>query len=131
LKLFEISDVVLLTDQKAVGAKNERRLVAVHCSNDSGFEVIHGLLNRLIEVLGIPLHPEKNPGGLSYDWKAEDSPTYFQGRHAAVRLNEEAIGEFGIVHPLVLASFGIEYPVSALEMNLHPFCFDQFFKPFE
>ena len=131
IKLFEISDVVLLSDEKSVGAKNERRLVAVHCNKDSGFEVIHGLLNRLMEVMGVPLHPEKNAGGFCYDWKAEDHPTFFPGRHADIHLNQEHIGEFGIVHPEVLVNFGIDYPVSALEINLHPLCFDQFFNPFE
>lgn len=129
IKLFEISDVVLLTDAKAVGAKNERRLIAVHCSKDSGFEVIHGFLNRLMDVLDVPLHPNVNAGGLSYDWKAEDSSTFFPGRHAAIRLSGDTIGEFGIVHPEVLANFGIDYPVSAIELNLHPFCFDQFYAP--
>ncbi len=55
IKLFELSDVVLLAPDKEVGSKNQRQLVAVHCSKDSGFEVIHGLLNRVMEILGIPL----------------------------------------------------------------------------
>jgi phenylalanyl-tRNA synthetase beta chain len=38
------------------------------------------------------------------------------------------VGSFGIVHPEVLAAFEIPYPVSALEINLQPFCFDQFYK---
>lgn len=55
IKLFELSDVVLLAPDKEVGSKNQRQLVAVHCSKDSGFEVIHGLLNRVMEILGIPI----------------------------------------------------------------------------
>jgi hypothetical protein len=39
LQLFEISDVVLLDDQNEVGARNERRLVALHSNLTSGFEV--------------------------------------------------------------------------------------------
>lgn len=38
-QLFEISDVVLLDDQNEVGARNERRLVALHSNLTSGFEV--------------------------------------------------------------------------------------------
>ena len=34
------------------------------------------------------------------------------------------VGIFGIVHPEVLAAFGVEHPVSALELNIEPFCFD-------
>ena len=55
IKLFELSDVVLLAPDKEVGSKNQRQLVAVSCSKESGFEVIHGLLNRVMEVLGVPL----------------------------------------------------------------------------
>ncbi len=29
----------------------------------------------------------------------------------------------------VLKEFDIQYPVSALELNIEPFCFDQFYKP--
>ena len=55
IKLFELSDVILLAPEKEVGSKNQRQLVAVYCSKDSGFEVIHGLLNRAMEVMGVPL----------------------------------------------------------------------------
>ena len=36
-----------------MGARNERRLCAVYYSKTSGFEVIHGLLDRLMLLLGI------------------------------------------------------------------------------
>ena len=58
LRLFEVSDVVLLDKKKAVGARNERRLVAVQAAREAGFEVVHGLLNRIMEVLGVPVAPE-------------------------------------------------------------------------
>ena len=28
--------------------------MAVHCARDSGFEITHGFLNRVMEVLGVP-----------------------------------------------------------------------------
>lgn len=46
----QVSDVVLVDGRKDVGARNERRLVAVVCNKEAGFEVIHGLLNRVMEV---------------------------------------------------------------------------------
>ncbi len=58
VKLFEVSDVVLLCSEVDVGARNERRVVAVYSSRESGFEIIHGLLNRVMEVLGVPLKGE-------------------------------------------------------------------------
>lgn len=54
VRLFEVSDVILLTGDKGCGAANRRRLVAVHCDRAASFEVIHGLLNRVMEVLSVP-----------------------------------------------------------------------------
>ena len=54
LRLFELSDVVLLDSSRDVGARNERRLLAVTCGKTSEFDVVHGLLNRVMQVLGIP-----------------------------------------------------------------------------
>lgn len=35
------------------------------------------------------------------------------------------VGVFGVLHPEVLSAFEVTNPVSALEINLEPFCFDQ------
>jgi phenylalanyl-tRNA synthetase beta chain len=53
LRLFEISDVVLLDSQSDTGAKNSRHLCAINYSKTPGFEVIHGLLDRLMMLLEI------------------------------------------------------------------------------
>jgi phenylalanyl-tRNA synthetase beta chain len=53
-----VSDVVLLDASKETGAANQRRLVALYCARESGFEVTHGFLNRLMEVLGVPHESE-------------------------------------------------------------------------
>lgn len=54
LRLFELSDVVLLDAGRDVGARNERRLLAVTCGKSSEFDAVHGLLNRVMQVLGVP-----------------------------------------------------------------------------
>jgi phenylalanyl-tRNA synthetase beta chain len=156
IRLFEISDVVLLDPAASVGARNERRLAAVVCNREAGFEVIHGLLNRLMEVLGVPLGMASVAGGgadcssgggagagadaaaaaaaagesgsgsgISYAWAPEDHPSFFPGRAAVVTVNGARVGAFGVVHPEVLEAFGVVNPVSALELNVEPFCFDQ------
>ena len=51
LKLFEISDVVVKDASKDVGAKNLRKLCALYLNISSGFEIIHGFLDRIMEVL--------------------------------------------------------------------------------
>ena len=56
IRLFEISDVIQLDSVAETGARNERHLVAAVCAKDSTFETIHGFLNRIMEVLGMPPH---------------------------------------------------------------------------
>lgn len=64
-----------------------------------------------------------------YEWKPCKDATFFDGRHAKVYAKGQEVGGFGVIHPEVLQHFDISYPVSALELNIEPFCFDQFYKP--
>ena len=69
VKLFEVSDVVLFSDETETGAVNERRLVAVYSGKESGFEVIHGTLCRLMQVLGVPVDLEAEGSNAdAYSW---------------------------------------------------------------
>ena len=54
LKLFEISDVVVKDAGAEVGARNERHMSAVYYDKKPGFEIIHGLLDRVMQLLDIP-----------------------------------------------------------------------------
>ena len=54
LKLFEISDVVLKDAGAEVGARNERHMAAVFYNKSPGFEIIHGLLDRIMQLLEVP-----------------------------------------------------------------------------
>ena len=51
MKLFEISDVVLKDQGKDVGAKNQRRLCALNYNKSPGFETVHGLLDRIMQLV--------------------------------------------------------------------------------
>ena len=127
VKLFEVSDVVLLDDAQESGSKNERHIVAVYCSKESGFEAIHGVLNRVMEVLGVPCFLNQGDGeGPTYAWRASQDATFFPDRQAVVSYKNQDVGIFGILHPEVLKAFDIVYPCSALELNIEPFCYDQF-----
>jgi phenylalanyl-tRNA synthetase beta chain len=59
LKVFEVSDVGLKEESRERKTRNERRLAAAWCAKTSGFEVVHGLLDRLMAMLGIPFVEEK------------------------------------------------------------------------
>lgn len=54
MKLFEIQDVVLCDPEAEVGARNERRIGAINCNKSAGFEIVHGLLDRVMLLLEVP-----------------------------------------------------------------------------
>uniref|UniRef100_A0A4Y0BF54 Phenylalanine--tRNA ligase beta subunit n=1 Tax=Anopheles funestus TaxID=62324 RepID=A0A4Y0BF54_ANOFN len=116
LKLFEVSDVVLADSKSEVGAKNERRVCAVNCNKTAGFEVVHGLLDRVMQLLEVPW--DKATG---YYLQACDDPAYFPGRCAAVLYKGTEIGRIGVLHPTVLQAFEITTPCSVVEFNMEYF----------
>jgi len=119
LKLFEISDVVLKDAGAEVGARNERRLAAVFYNKSPGFEVIHGLLDRIMQLLECP--PSKPGSGAGYTIKQGENPAYFPGRAADIVANGQLIGSLGVVHPEVVTAFELNQPCSSLEINIEPF----------
>lgn len=128
MKIFEISDVVFSSSDSDVGARNERHLAAIyHGKQTSGFETIHGLLDRVMQVLDIPYigeipDKETRQGGY-YIEATDENKAYLQGRCAAVVYNGDRIGYLGILHPEVLTNFGLNHPSSALEINIEKFPF--------
>ena len=53
LRIFEVYDVVVKDPSLHRQARNVRRLGAVYCGRKAGFEIVHGLLDRLMLSLGI------------------------------------------------------------------------------
>ncbi|KAL7540929.1 hypothetical protein ACHAXR_010486 [Thalassiosira sp. AJA248-18] len=147
-KLFEISDVVLADEehvmtQTIVGARNARRVCATYSGPTSGFEVIHGLVDRIMTLCEVaPQDDYVASSGNAYvkvhckeGWyytirelkcgTSDVSGTYFPGRAAEILLTTPkggkepvVIGTFGILHPEVLGSFSIKYPTSSVELDL-------------
>ncbi|XP_072301473.1 phenylalanine--tRNA ligase beta subunit isoform X2 [Eucyclogobius newberryi] len=116
LKLFEISDVVLKDESKDVGARNIRRFCALFYSKSPGFEVIHGLLDRTMQLLEVRPGPEDG-----YHIRAADDCTFFPGRCAEIFVRGQSVGRLGVLHPDVITRFELTMPCSALEMDLEPF----------
>ncbi|KAL6007385.1 hypothetical protein ACLOJK_032882 [Asimina triloba] len=96
-EIFEVGDIVLLDDSKDVGAANRRQLAALYCNSKSGFEVIHGLLDRIMQIVGIPFVPVGDDTG--YYIRPSHEPEFFPGRQASIIFKGKRIGVFGIVHP--------------------------------
>jgi len=127
LKVFECSDVAFRDESRERKTRNERHFAAAWCGKTSGFEVVHGLLDRLMAILSQGF---TEAGALEERigyWIDETSEeTYFPGRAANIwiRLKDgkaQVIGTFGILHPTVLGKFELTYPVSTLEINLEVF----------
>ena len=68
LKIFEVQDVIYKDESTDTNARNERHLAALHYSKTGSFEVIHGLLDRVMELLEVPC----NKDGTGYYIKAFD-----------------------------------------------------------
>lgn len=81
-------------------------------------------------------------GGYCWRPASETHDAYFAGRQANIYMQSHAssssssaqekdelcIGKFGVIHPEVLAKFDIPFPVSAVELNIEPLCYDQFYQ---
>lgn len=139
IKVFEVADVGFKDMTLERKAKNERHFAAAFYGKTSGFEVVHGLLDRVLLMLRTAFltHDEGLKSKADYVvrqdhtkpdgyWIEEiDEPTFFAGHAAAIYLRvggkQVRIGEFGILHPTVLDKFELRYPVSTLEINLEVF----------
>ena len=49
-----MSDVVVKDAESEVGARNIRHLCAVNYDKTPGFELVHGVLERLMQLLEVP-----------------------------------------------------------------------------
>ncbi|RYP77708.1 hypothetical protein DL770_007054 [Monosporascus sp. CRB-9-2] len=146
IRVFETSDVVFKDPSVERKARNERHFGAAWYGKTSGFEEVHGLLDRVMLMLRMAfLTREEGIAAVAAEKQLEkdfvvrqdhtardgywlepiDEATFFAGRAAAVylRLGGKAVrvGEFGILHPTVLEKFELRYPVSTLEINLNVF----------
>jgi len=119
LKLFEISDVVLKDLGTEVGARNERHACAVYYNKSPGFEIIHGLLDRLMQLLEVPTVQSGSSDG--YFLRQGEDPTFFPGRAADIVAYGQVVGSLGVLHPDVVTGFDLNLPCSAIEINLEPF----------
>ncbi|THH02408.1 hypothetical protein EW026_g419 [Hermanssonia centrifuga] len=142
IRIFESSDVVFKDRKRERQAKNVRHAAALWCNKTAGFEVVHGMLDRAMQMLDVPRiesTDKKSPTG--YYIKERDDPTFFPGRAATIYYrrpsashsglahiqrvlsitDDEEIGVLGILHPSVLEKFEITYPCSAVEFTLEPF----------
>jgi len=127
LQIFETADIVLKDESLERKAKNQRRWAAAYCGKTAGFEVVHGLLDRVLSMLKTAfITSEEGLHAKSPDFTVKDNPskpdgyyieaindeTFFPGRAAAIYLRLDGkvqrIGELGVLHPTVLEKFELK-----------------------
>jgi phenylalanyl-tRNA synthetase beta chain len=123
IKVFEVSDVVFKNEKVERRANNERHFCAVMAGHVSSFEVIHGLLDRVMKMLSIDLI-DKHTEEAGYYILEGDDATFFPGRNATLQVRLERgqavqqIGVFGVLHPEVMQNYDLPFSASALEINV-------------
>lgn len=113
IKVFEASDVVFKDLSLERKSRNERHFAAAWYGKTSGFEVVHGLLDRVMLMLKsafITREEGIRNNELEGYWIEElDDPTFFPGHAATIVLSlagkKRSIGSFGILHPTVLKNY--------------------------
>ncbi|EEB07126.1 phenylalanine-tRNA ligase beta subunit Frs1 [Schizosaccharomyces japonicus yFS275] len=127
IKIFEVSDVAFIDRTKESLTRNERHICAAYVGQTSGFELIHGLLDRIMAMLHTRrITTPKTDLEAGFWIEPVDDPTYFPGRCAAIYFRKESgkeglrVGTFGVLHPLVLEKFQLASVASVVEMNLWP-----------
>ncbi|CDF35369.1 unnamed protein product [Chondrus crispus] len=121
IKLFEVGDVVLKDDNAEVLASNRRKVAAIYCATAAGFEVIQGLLESVMNTLGVRRGNGIEKGTWSIDAASCTDGAFFEGRRAHIFFEGKSIGALGWVHPEVLSNFSLSYPCSAMEFDLETF----------
>lgn len=130
IKVFEAGDVVFKNEKLERKAFNERHWGAIYAGKTSGFEIIQGLLGKIMQTFRTQWLPDFGKGstGRGYWIEQDDSlTTYFPGRGAKVMFRtkegEQAkqIGTLGVLHPEVMQNFDVPYAASFVELNSEAF----------
>ncbi|MBN1792325.1 phenylalanine--tRNA ligase subunit beta [Candidatus Woesearchaeota archaeon] len=106
-KLFEIGTGFIHSSSEETGVDEVPKLAAAIARSDSDFTRIKQVVDELMKSLGLEFSLEKT-----------DHPSFIVGRGAKILTGKKEIGFLGEINPLVLEGFGVQMPVSALELDI-------------
>ena len=130
IKVFEAGDVVFKNEKLERKAYNERHWGAIYVGKNSGFEIIQGLLGKIMQTFRTKWIADYGKGANTRGyWIEQDDSvaTFFPGRGANVMFRakegEQAkkIGSLGVLHPEVMKNFDLPYAASYVELNAEVF----------
>ncbi|MEM4397984.1 MAG: phenylalanine--tRNA ligase subunit beta [Candidatus Woesearchaeota archaeon] len=112
--IFEIGIVFNQDKNEETGVKEKTNLAVAISDINADYTKIRQILEYLLNSIGFN---ENN-----YQIKEAEHKSFIKGRCAKIVLklnqNEQEIGFLGEIHPSVLEKFGVEMPVSMLEIEL-------------
>ncbi|AOW30935.1 phenylalanine--tRNA ligase subunit beta [Candida albicans SC5314] len=129
IKVFECGDIVLKNPELERGAFNQRNWAALYVGKTSGFEMVQGLLGKIMQTMRTPWLENPSKDQRRGYWIEEDkeNTTFFPGRGAKIYFRNadnaeaKAIGSIGVLHPEVMNNFDIPYAASSVEINAEVF----------
>jgi len=108
IRLFEVSDIVLLSETADTHAINETRLAAVSAHKEADFTEIRRVTEYVLRALGF----EK------FLIKRIDHPSFIRGRVAGIYIDNELVCILGEMHPQVITNWGLTVPIAAMELSV-------------
>ncbi|CDZ98765.1 phenylalanyl-trna synthetase subunit beta [Phaffia rhodozyma] len=85
VQIFEVSDVAIQDASEERKSRNIRKVAGLWSNKSAGFEIVHGLLDRLMQILGVAfIGSERSEAKSGYYIKETSNPTYFPGRAASI-----------------------------------------------
>ena len=120
LKLFEISDVVLIDEATETGAVNRRSLCVGYANNSSGFEIVQGVIDHLLQnKLGLSFINHENDHSQGYTIVPSKDHRFFDDRQATIKVLGQEIGIIGVLHPEINKQFGkLPFPIVISEIDI-------------
>ena len=106
-RIFEVGEVGVLDPGENYGTRTDIHLCALEASDEANLSGIQSYL----EVLSYYFNFE-------YTIAPIDHPTFLPGRSGEIRIGERVYGLIGEIHPSVLETWGINYPVSTFEVDI-------------
>lgn len=108
IKIFEVSDVVFLSEQTDEGAINRKHLGACVAGNRSMLEELQGPVTFLFNKIGI----------MEVKYVHCNKLQYLENQSAEIKANGIIVGSIGVLKPQICNDFKIPYAASTVEIDI-------------
>lgn len=109
IRIFEVGEVMVPNHKENddVGIRACRRVACLQGGPRDDFSSVHGVVDRLARRMGVPVRLEGE----------DQEDTCLTGRRAAIYFGEKRVGWLGVIAPPVLATYGVPFPCTAMELD--------------